>query len=176
VNVSKYKVRQVVCTQALIRRGGLLRTAVPNKFVRDWLVEHYHEIIAETLQECTGVPYQVFFVVQEPAETVASSEPPESAPVNGIARPAPSTGQAFNPRFTFETFVVGSSNQFAHAACLAVARHPARTYNPLFIYGDVGLGKTHLLHAIGHYVQQTHRNMVTCYVSSEKFLNDLVVP
>jgi hypothetical protein len=69
---------------------------------------------------------------------------------------------------------VGSSNQFAHAACLAVARHPARTYNPLFIYGDVGLGKTHLLHAIGHYVQQTHRSMVTCYVSSEKFLNDLV--
>jgi chromosomal replication initiator protein len=69
---------------------------------------------------------------------------------------------------------VGSSNQFAHAACLAVARHPARTYNPLFVYGDVGLGKTHLLHAIGHYVQQTHRSMVTCYVSSEKFLNDLV--
>jgi chromosomal replication initiator protein len=57
---------------------------------------------------------------------------------------------------------------------MAVARHPARTYNPLFIYGDVGLGKTHLLHAIGHYVQQTHQNMVTCYVSSEKFLNDLV--
>ena len=153
---------------------GMLRIAVPNKFVRDWLVEHYHELITEALQECTGVPYQVFFVVQEPAETVAGPELPESAPVNGAARPAPSTGQAFNPRFTFETFVVGSSNQFAHAACLAVARHPARTYNPLFIYGDVGLGKTHLLHAIGHYVQQTHRSMVTCYVSSEKFLNDLV--
>lgn len=153
---------------------GMLRIAVPNKFVRDWLVEHYHALITETLQECTGVPYQVFFVIQEPAETVADPEPSGAAPVNGAARPAPSTGQAFNPRFTFETFVVGSSNQFAHAACLAVARHPARTYNPLFIYGDVGLGKTHLLHAIGHYVQQTHRSMVTCYVSSEKFLNDLV--
>jgi chromosomal replication initiator protein len=153
---------------------GMLRIAVPNKFVRDWLVEHYHEFITETLQELTGVPYQVFFVVQEPAETAAFAEPPEPAPVNGAVRPAPSTGQAFNPRFTFDTFVVGSSNQFAHAACLAVARHPARTYNPLFIYGDVGLGKTHMLHAIGHYVQQTHRNMVTCYVSSEKFLNDLV--
>src|SRR4030095_1680990 len=81
---------------------------------------------------------------------------------------------AFNPRFTFDTFVVGSSNQFAHAACLAVARHPARTYNPLFIYGDVGLGKTHLLHAIGHYVQQMQPQLVACYVSSEKFLNDLV--
>src|SRR5215510_3026535 len=153
---------------------GMLRIAVPNKFVRDWLVEQYHELITATLQECTGVPYQVFFVVQEPAEIVAGAEPSEAAPVNGATRPAPSTGQAFNPRFTFDTFVVGSSNQFAHAACLAVARHPARTYNPLFIYGDVGLGKTHLLHAIGHYVQQTHRSMVTCYVSSEKFLNDLV--
>jgi chromosomal replication initiator protein len=173
VEVTKYA-RWFAPLKPLSGAAGMLRIAVPNKFVRDWLVEHYHELIAETLQECTGVPYQVFFVVQEPAETVASSEPPESAPVNGIARPAPSTGQAFNPRFTFETFVVGSSNQFAHAACLAVARHPARTYNPLFIYGDVGLGKTHLLHAIGHYVQQTHRSMVTCYVSSEKFLNDLV--
>jgi chromosomal replication initiator protein len=70
--------------------------------------------------------------------------------------------------------VVGSSNEFAHAACMAVARHPARTYNPLFIYGDVGLGKTHLLHAIGNYIQQNQPHMTSCYVSSEKFLNDLV--
>ena len=153
---------------------GMLRLAVPNKFVRDWLVEHYHEFISETLHELTGVPYQVVFVIQEPAEEPAPPEAPVPAPTNGVTRPAPSTGQPFNPRFTFETFVVGSSNQFAHAACMAVARHPARTYNPLFIYGDVGLGKTHLLHAIGHYVQQTHHTMMTCYVSSEKFLNDLV--
>jgi len=153
---------------------GMLRIAVPNKFVRDWLVEHYHELITDTLQEVTGVPYQVFLVIQEPTEVVSFPESPEPSPTKEVVRPAPGTGQACNPRFTFETFVVGSSNQFAHAACLAVARHPARTYNPLFIYGDVGLGKTHLLHAIGHYVQQTHQNMVTCYVSSEKFLNDLV--
>ena len=153
---------------------GMLRLAVPNKFVRDWLMEHYHECISETLQELTGVPYQVVFVVQEPVEVTTLPEPSVPTQTNGVTRPTSSPGQVFNPRFTFETFVVGSSNQFAHAACLAVARHPARTYNPLFIYGDVGLGKTHLLHAIGHYVQQTHRNMVTCYVSSEKFLNDLV--
>lgn len=153
---------------------GMLRIAVPNKFVRDWLVEHYHEFISDTLQELTGVPYQVVFVVQEPPEVAASPEPSVPAQTNGVARPTSSLGQVFNPRFTFETFVIGSSNQFAHAACMAVVRHPARTYNPLFIYGDVGLGKTHLLHAIGHYVQQTHHNMVTCYVSSEKFLNDLV--
>lgn len=154
---------------------GMLRIAVPNKFVRDWLVTHYQDLIIETLQDLTGVPYQLFFVVQEPVDVPAAPEPSPAPPVTSSpARATTSAGQAFNPRFTFETFVVGSSNQFAHAACMAVARHPARTYNPLFIYGDVGLGKTHLLHAIGHYVQQTHRNMMTCYVSSEKFLNDLV--
>lgn len=155
--------------------GDMLRIAVPNRFVRAWLMEHYHAIIIDTLLRLTGTPYQVTFVVQELVETPATIEQPHSPTVRLPARPVSSNGQtAFNPRFTFETFVVGSSNEFAHAACLAVARHPARTYNPLFIYGDVGLGKTHLLHAIGHYAQQTHAGLATCYVSSEKFLNDLV--
>lgn len=156
--------------------SGMLRIAVPNKFVRDWLTEHYHTFISETLQQLTGVPYQVFFVVQDMQPSPTPQEAPSSQPTaNGTVRPTPGNGSSqFNPRFTFETFVVGSSNEFAHAACLAVARHPARTYNPLFIYGDVGLGKTHLLHAIGHYVQHSHPQMVACYVSSEKFLNDLV--
>lgn len=155
--------------------ADMLRIAVPNKFVRDWLSEHYHTFIGETLEQLTGVQYQIFFVVQDLHPSPVPREVPSPPPTNGTAQLAPSPGtSAFNPRFTFETFVVGSSNEFAHAACLAVARHPARTYNPLFIYGDVGLGKTHLLHAIGHYVQQTHPHMVTCYVSSEKFLNDLV--
>ncbi len=155
--------------------GNTLRIAVPNRFVRAWLMEHYHALIIDTLQQLTGVAYQITFVVQEIAEPPPTQEAPEYPPAIAPARPVPSNGQTtFNPRFTFETFVVGSSNEFAHAACLAVSRHPARTYNPLFIYGDVGLGKTHLLHAIGHHVQQTHPNLVTCYVSSEKFLNDLV--
>lgn len=154
---------------------GMLRMAVPNKFVRDWLVEHYHGLITEILADLTGVSYQVFFVVPDPDDTSEASAVSAPLPAPSHTRAAPmAAGTPFNPRFTFETFVVGSNNQFAHAACLAVARHPARTYNPLFIYGDVGLGKTHLLHAIGHYVQQTHRQLVTCYVSSEKFLNDLV--
>lgn len=151
---------------------GMLRIAVPNKFVRDWLMEHYHGLILDTLQELSGIPYQVFFIVQEP-----QGEGPSPVPLVTNQPPpvlaSPERTQ-FNLRFTFDTFVVGSSNEFAHAACLAVSRHPARTYNPLFIYGDVGLGKTHLLHAIGHYVQQAHPQMVACYVSSEKFLNDLV--
>jgi chromosomal replication initiator protein len=156
--------------------GDVLRIAVSNNFTRAWLMEQYHALIVETLQRLTGIPYQVTFVVQEVAESLPPPEPvPRPGPLKA-ARPAVSNGQgaAISPRFTFDTFVVGSSNQFAHAACLAVARHPARTYNPLFIYGDVGLGKTHLLHAIGHFVQQAHPQLVACYVSSEKFLNDLV--
>jgi chromosomal replication initiator protein len=142
--------------------------------VRAWLLEHYQGLLVDTLQQLTGRLYQVAFMVQEPPETPLPQAPLESQVPLMSPRLAPNGQTAFNPRFTFETFVVGSSNQFAHAACLGVARHPARTYNPLFIYGDVGLGKTHLLHAIGQYVQQAHPHMVTCYVSSEKFLNDLV--
>lgn len=155
--------------------GDTLRIAVPNRFVRAWLMEHYHTLIVDTLTQHTGTPYQVAFVVQEVVETLPTQERLEPPATRTTARAVSGNGQtAFNSRFSFETFVVGSSNEFAHAACLAVARHPARTYNPLFIYGDVGLGKTHLLHAIGHYVQQTHPGLMTCYVSSEKFLNDLV--
>jgi chromosomal replication initiator protein len=154
--------------------GEAFCIAVPNTFVRAWLMEHYHALLVETVQRLTGRPYQVALVVQELPETSADQEPvgPQTSLVS--SRLVTNGQTAFNPRFTFETFVVGASNQFAHAACLAVGRHPARTYNPLFIYGDVGLGKTHLLHAIGHYVQQAHPHLVTCYVSSEKFLNDLV--
>jgi chromosomal replication initiator protein len=155
--------------------GDSLRIAVPNKFTRAWLMEQYHALIVDTLRRFTGVPYQVTFVVQEVPDAPSAQEPLRRQTAFMPSRPVSVNGQTtFNSRFTFETFVVGSSNQFAHAACLAVARHPARTYNPLFIYGDVGLGKTHLLHAIGHYVQQAHPHLVACYVSSEKFLNDLV--
>ena len=149
--------------------SGMLRVAAPNKFVRDWILEHYQSLLVDVLQQITGIPYQVFVVVGEPKAE------PSPQPAATAMPPSVSSGYTqFNSRFTFETFVVGSSNQFTQAACMAVSRHPAGTYNPLFIYGDVGLGKTHLLHAIGHYVQQHHPHLVTCYVSSEKFLNDLV--
>jgi chromosomal replication initiator protein len=92
--------------------------------------------------------------------------------------PAASTAQpgtaGLNPRYTFDTFIVGSSNQFAHAACRAVAEVPSRSYNPLFIYGGVGLGKTHLMHAVGHYVLQHDRNLKLTYISSERFMNEMI--
>jgi chromosomal replication initiator protein len=153
--------------------GDTLHIAVPSKFMRTWLLEHYHGLLVETLQHLTGRTSRVTIVVQEEDGAVqALPEPQNPSPSPRSAATQGAT--VFNPRFTFETFVVGSSNEFAHAACLAVARHPARTYNPLFIYGDVGLGKTHLLHAIGHYVQENQPHLTACYVSSEKFLNDLV--
>ena len=88
-----------------------------------------------------------------------------------LTQPGPA---GLNPRYTFDTFIVGSSNQFAHAACRAVAEAPSRSYNPLFIYGGVGLGKTHLMHAVGHYVLQHDRNLKLTYISSERFMNEMI--
>jgi chromosomal replication initiator protein len=97
--------------------------------------------------------------------------PGQTAPGHGSPRP----GQArLNPKYTFETFVIGSSNRFAHAAAVAVAEAPAKAYNPLFVYGDSGLGKTHLLHAIGHYAQSLYQGIRVRYVSSEEFTNDFI--
>ena len=107
----------------------------------------------------------------------AGSGPPLTrhggAQVPGSQLPRP--GQArLNPKYTFETFVIGSSNRFAHAAAVAVAEAPAKAYNPLFVYGDSGLGKTHLLHAIGHYAQSLYQGLKVRYVSSEEFTNDFI--
>jgi len=95
----------------------------------------------------------------------------ESGPAPVAALPGPA---GLNPRYTFDTFIVGSSNQFAHAACRAVAEAPSRSYNPLFIYGGVGLGKTHLMHAVGQYVLQHDRTLKLTYISSERFMNEMI--
>ncbi|MCL6557303.1 MAG: chromosomal replication initiator protein DnaA [Firmicutes bacterium] len=141
---------------------------VPNQFYRDWLVSRYAAVIKNYLQEITRDEIEVQFL---PAEEVNQKL------LNRIRKSAPSLTTEtcpLNPRYTFDTFVVGNSNRFAHAACLAVAESPAETYNPLFIYGGVGLGKTHLMHAISHYILQrgTHSRIV--YVTSEKFTNELI--
>jgi chromosomal replication initiator protein len=140
---------------------------VPNHFYRDWLATRYASLIKNYLQEITNDEIEIQFL---PAEEVNEKL------LNRIRKTAPSAVEtcSLNPRYTFETFVVGNSNRFAHAACLAVAESPAETYNPLFIYGGVGLGKTHLMHAISHYILKRGKLNRIVYVTSEKFTNELI--
>lgn len=149
--------------------GREARILVPNRFFEEWLREHYYDLICEVLSAASGVGMiDIQFIVgagDEPA-------PPDEAPERKTVRIAKSP--ALNPRYTFETFVVGSCNQFAHAASMAVAESPAKAYNPLFIYGGVGLGKTHLLHALGNGYYQRSPGAKIAYVSSEQFTNEVI--
>lgn len=128
---------------------------VPNKFFGEWLETHYGALLTEAVAIASGgEPLTVTFIVRERA-TASPTEPP-SSPQGGKGQspPKPRRGILLNPKYTFRNFVVGAGNQFAHAACMAVAEQPGQTYNPLFIYGGVGLGKTHLLNAIGNHVAE----------------------
>jgi len=155
--------------------GEKVELEVPNRFFKEWINEHYSLHIKDAISLFTHLPCQLQFRIRN--EKMNGKEP--------ISQPLPSYDQQalqsfqpiFNPKYTFDHFVVGASNQFAHAACLAVADLPAKNYNPFFIYGGVGLGKTHLLHAIGNHILQ-HRILPEvrkiCYISSEEFTNELI--
>jgi chromosomal replication initiator protein len=150
---------------------------VPNALFKDWLTKHYSAVITEAMSEVKRSGLAVNFVSDsQPDTSMIPLTPDEAGTVD--AEPASSPGAAggagLNPRYTFDTFIVGSSNQFAHAACRAVAELPSRSYNPLYIYGGVGLGKTHLMHAVGHYVLQHDRNLKLTYISSERFMNEMI--
>jgi chromosomal replication initiator protein len=167
--------------------GSKVTVRVPNALFKDWITKHYSGVIAEALHEVRREEALVSFVAsgtpeaEAPAPSPASLEPkttsvePSSIAIEDSLPPVmPTSSAGLNPRYTFDTFIVGSSNQFAHAACRAVAEAPSRSYNPLFIYGGVGLGKTHLMHAIGHYVLQHDRSLVLTYISSERFMNEMI--
>jgi len=150
---------------------------VPSTLFKDWLTKHYSGVINEAMSELKKADLDVNFVAEGQADTVPIAlSPDEAATLESVPPPATvAPGPAgLNPRYTFDTFIVGSSNQFAHAACRAVAEAPSRSYNPLFIYGGVGLGKTHLMHAIGQYVLQHDRNLKLTYISSERFMNEMI--
>jgi chromosomal replication initiator protein len=161
-------------TVFVAEQDGAIRVRVPNALFRDWLTKHYAAVIEEALTEVQRAGAPIAFVtedvpmpiVPEPAVApdVEADEPVADEEAQGI----------LSPRYSFDTFIVGPSNQFAHAACRAVAEAPSRSYNPLFIYGGVGLGKTHLMHAIGHYVATHLKNLKLTYISSERFMNEMI--
>jgi chromosomal replication initiator protein len=156
--------------------GRAITVRVPNALFKDWITKHYSGVIAEALGEVSRTDSLIYFVTSGSPEAEAPPPPPVEEAPNDEALPplTPTPAAGLNPRYTFDTFIVGSSNQFAHAACRAVAEAPSRSYNPLFIYGGVGLGKTHLMHAVGHYVLQHDRNLVLTYISSERFMNEMI--
>jgi chromosomal replication initiator protein len=142
---------------------------VPDHFSRDWLTERYGTIIKNTIYSILKKETDIEFILHEEVQSV----------LNRINKqPLPYMDDLFflqlNPKYSFDTFVVGESNRFAHAASLAVAESPAKTYNPFFIYGGVGLGKTHLMHAIAQHIINKNHSLKIAYVTSEKFTNDLI--
>src|SRR5690625_4153218 len=149
-----------------------LSVAVPNEFTKNWLDQRYTEVIDTLLFEMTGSKLSVKFEIEDEQED-EELETPEDTEETRQAHPT-KIQNMLNPKYTFDTFVVGAANRFAHAASLAVAEAPAKSYNPLFIYGGVGLGKTHLMHAIAHYIREYHPDRRVSYLSSEKFTNEFI--
>jgi chromosomal replication initiator protein len=138
--------------------------AVPNDFTREWIEGHYMSLIAAAVRDATGHERRVGLTVAERQRAAAEAPPPKPRAGDG----------GINPKYTFDSFVIGSSNRFAHAAALAVAEAPAQAYNPLFIYGSTGLGKTHLQQAISQYVAAHSGHLTARYVTSETFMNDFI--
>jgi chromosomal replication initiator protein len=176
--------------QPLALNDGVLTLSVPNAVARQRIEGSYAPMIQEALRQTAGVDVQLAILVQTaprdegtihlPDMHLSGTPPlapasidPTSPDTGGQARP-PTGAPPLNPSYTFEQFVIGASNRFAHAAALSVAEKPARSYNPLFIYGQSGLGKTHLLHAIGHHVREMFPLKRMRYVSTETFMNEFV--
>jgi chromosomal replication initiator protein len=140
--------------------------SVPNDFTREWIEGHFLDLIGAAVRDAVGTERQITLAVEQEVEPAGPSTQEPAAPT----RPAFDMSQ----KYTFDSFVIGSSNRFAHAAALAVAEAPAQAYNPLFIYGGTGLGKTHLLQAVGQYVGEHSKKLSVRYITSETFMNDFI--
>jgi chromosomal replication initiator protein DnaA len=183
-DVFKLWFEPIVCTES---SEDSLTLGVPNDFAAIWINDNYLDLIVQRLRLNTGRLMSVKVKKADLDESVpasASVSETTSTPSRHTAAPArraprydeksPAASGGLNPRNTFETFVVGNNNQMAHAAALAVAQAPAQAYNPLFIYGDTGLGKTHLMHAIGHAILRNNPQAKIAYLSTEKFTNEFI--
>jgi len=148
---------------------GCLYIKVPNSYFKDWLSFHYSSLISESAQKLFGKVYDVKYIFDDASFSFMRKSPEERRSKYGML-----LNPNLNPNYTFENFVVGSCNQFAHAASIAVAKSPAKSYNPLYIFGGSGLGKTHLMNAIGHFSLHNDARLKILYVTTEKFMNDLI--
>ncbi|MGG6433049.1 chromosomal replication initiator protein DnaA [Anoxybacillus sp. D401a] len=161
-------------TSAHSLKGDILIITVPNEFTKDWLESRYTRLIEQTLYDITGEELKIKCTIPNHQTLDEFDLKPSSKPRKHDDEQTEFPQSMLNPKYTFDTFVIGSGNRFAHAASLAVAEAPAKAYNPLFIYGGVGLGKTHLMHAIGHYVLEHNPSAKVVYLSSEKFTNEFI--
>jgi chromosomal replication initiator protein len=156
-----------------------VRLAVPNKFFKDWLLDNYFPVIKTSLESVVGIELDVEFVLSKDKEkkvnlTNTNHEVEDAAKTAPPVSVRTGNSSPLNINYTFERFVVGPCNQFAHAASIAVAKQPAKNYNPLFLYGGSGLGKTHLLNAIGLLTASAHPGLQVMYVSAEEFMNEMI--
>lgn len=154
-----------------------LTLSVPNKMIRDIIEQKYMDLLRNSVVHVTKQELDLDIMIGDLPDSELSVEEKknkEEVKTEKSAQTRSNDASFLNPKYTFDTFVIGNSNRFAHAACLAVADSPNETYNPLFIYGGVGLGKTHLMHAIGHEIRKNNKNARVVYVSSEKFMNEMI--
>ena len=148
----------------------VIRIPSDNQFKLTYISKNYIDFFKVTISELLGEEYDVNFILNQEEEVPAATEP---APVKAADR-AKIEDAHLNPKYRFDTFIVGSNNMFAHSACLAVSESPGNTYNPLFLYGGAGLGKTHLMHSVGHFILEQNPNMRVLYVTSEQFTNEVI--
>nr|WP_305121033.1 chromosomal replication initiator protein DnaA [Saccharibacillus sp. JS10] len=161
-------------TQVTQLTQGALTVSAPTTFAVEWLESRYTKLVAQVAFDVLGRSVTVKFVIEEPGHEEESLQKQMTPPPAPVQVNVEANTNMLNPKYTFDTFVIGSGNRFAHAASLAVAEAPAKAYNPLFLYGGVGLGKTHLMHAIGHYILQHNPSSRVVYISSEKFTNEFI--
>lgn len=161
-------------TRVAVFNDEKLVITAPSTFAVEWLQNRYTKMVRETVFELLDRQVEVQFIEDTKSPEVAVQQPQVQIEKPAAAAADEPFYNMLNPKYTFDTFVIGVNNRFAHAASLAVAEAPAKSYNPLFLYGGVGLGKTHLMHAIGHYILEHNPNSRVLYISSEKFTNEFI--
>lgn len=169
--------RWIAVIQCVGISGDRMRLAVANDFYKDWLEENYFPMIRKAVMVVSGKEMDISLEVDSSCfDTVKEEVEPEMAPTLSIPNPFEKRkpNHNLNPNYTFESYVVGAANQFAHAAAMAAANSPSRTYNPLFIYGGVGLGKTHLMQSIGNHIASKKTRAKICYITCETFTNEYI--